>query len=95
MTVAESSPLPPPGKTWDDLQRWGTCRVCGVPMFGWSPLPAGDARAKRCGQDDCERPVDLLGPLPVGDGGQALGPYADRAGAAGSAADDDEARRHG
>ncbi|GAB4368120.1 MAG: hypothetical protein Kow00114_27170 [Kiloniellaceae bacterium] len=54
--------MPPPGKTWGDLQKWGRCRRCGGALFGWSALQPGDPRSTACGRPDCERPVELLGP---------------------------------
>ncbi|MDH3914198.1 MAG: hypothetical protein OEU09_23210 [Rhodospirillales bacterium] len=40
---------PPPGKQWHDLVKQGVCRVCEIPLYGWTPV----AR-EVCGNDHCQ-----------------------------------------
>jgi len=51
---------PPPGKTYADLQKQGTendatppgtCELCGIPLFGWSPKP----ERRHCGYCEAMR----------------------------------------
>ena len=41
---------PPAGKTWADFQKQGVCKVCQIPMFGWSPL-----ERDCCGDEHCQK----------------------------------------
>jgi hypothetical protein len=40
---------PPIGKQWSDFVKQGKCRVCEIPLWGWTA-----AKRDVCGNDHCQ-----------------------------------------